>query len=139
MGQEELLDFYLPVSSVLQVDDTEPSQKVAALIAAFDADGDGCLCFSEASSLWAITDEDVREPLTEVTYKELCAQIGACPNRGLHEGGLAQLCEMGIINLDLYFRALQQQSQWTDIGEQLEDDELVNEILSEVDDTAVHI
>jgi len=97
------------------------------------------LCFSEASSLWAITDEDVREPLAEVTYKELCAQTGACPNRGLHEDGLAQLCEMGIINLDVYFRALQQQSQWTDIGEQLEDDELVNEILSEVDDTAVHI
>merc|ERR1712137_420059 len=139
MGQEELLDFYLPVSSVLQVDDTEPSQKVAALIAAFDADGDGCLCFSEASSLWAITGEDVHEPLNEVTYQELCAQIGACPNRGLHEDGLSQLCEMGIIDLDVYFSALHQQPQWTDIGEQVEDDEQVNEILSEVDDTAMHV
>lgn len=82
----------------------KPSQKIDAVLRAFDADGDERLVFEEAAKLWAATTSN---ELTETQYTAACCKVDVDPAEGLDSDALARLYKEGLADLDTHFAAVQ--------------------------------
>merc|ERR1711904_675714 len=82
----------------------KPSQKIDAVLRAFDADGDERLVFEEAAKLWAATTSN---ELTETQYTAACCKVDVDPAEGLDSDALAKLYKEGLADLDTHFAAVQ--------------------------------
>lgn len=101
--QAQLEPFYDFRSSVKELRLTS-SQKIRAILRAFDADRDERLLFAEAAALWAAT---TQSDLTESQYAAACGKADVDPKEGLDCDALAELYKDGFADLDAHFAAVQ--------------------------------